>query len=296
VAEIQNRLAPNRLKDQVMQMFRNDGHDGGMSDTVRDNALPLAMIGLGLGWLMWSATSGGGSSPAGRSSGRLDRARDWTGERIDEARRRMQHAGESLRRRAEEMRGSLASGDTLPDRRRTAYGDPYAGAGSPAGGYGQDHSGEYHYRPAGRFMEGSGGHDDRERQYGEQMRQYGRAASRQAKEGYESFWQLVDDHPMLAGMMGFAAGAALGAMLPSSRYEDEWLGEYSDTMWDRGRHYGQDFAERAGEVARHATEAGYEAARDTVTEEAPGLVGEQERENAGQRPQEHERNRGMTGN
>lgn len=303
--EIQNRLAPNRLKDQVMQMFRNDGHDGGsgMSDTVRDNALPLAMIGLGLGWLMWSATGSGGGGdggPASRSSGRLSRARDWTGGRIDEARQRMQHAGESLRRRAEEMRGSHASGNTLPDRPRTAYGDPYAAeTGSPAGAYGQDHSGEYHYRPAGQAMGGSYRHDEGEhhggRHYGEQARRYGRAASRQAKEGYESFWHLVDDHPMLAGMMGFAAGAALGAALPSSRYEDELLGEYSDTVWDRGRHYGEDFAERAGEVARHASEAGYEAARNTVSEEAPGLVGEPERESAGERGQSRERSKGTTG-
>lgn len=277
--EIQNRLAPNRLKDQVMQMFRNDDHDGGsgMTDTVRDNALPLAMIGLGLGWLMWSAT-GNSSSSSSQSSGRLSRARDWTGGRIDEARQRMQHAGESLRRRAEEMRGSHDSSN-LPDQRRTAYGDPYAaGTASRAGAYGQDYPGEYHYRPAGRADESSHGYGDaardRARQYSGQARQYGRAASRQAKEGYQSFWHLVDDHPMLAGMMGFAAGAALGAAIPSSRYEDEWIGEYSDTVWDRGRHYGEDFAERAGDVARHAAEAGYEAARDTVSEEAPSVVGE----------------------
>lgn len=322
--QIQDRLRPQRLRDQVMNMFNDGGRDGGstMPDTVRDNALPLAMIGLGLGWLMWSATSqddGSSASRHGQSHGRLSRTRDWTGERIDEARERMQHAGESLRRRAEdmrhragerigEMRERYSGHDNVPDYRRTPSGRIYGETGEAVGGsYEYGYPGEYHYRPSSGTGMGSGEHhgEDRDghrmdrareaargygeqarhygdrlrgtaRQYGSQARHYGQSATHRAREGYQGFWHMVDEHPLLAGAMGFAVGAAVGAVFPASRYEDELIGDYSDAMWERGREYGEDYVERASDVARHAAEAGYEAARDTGMEEAreQGLTGE----------------------
>ncbi|HSK39650.1 MAG TPA: DUF3618 domain-containing protein [Arenibaculum sp.] len=314
--QIQDRLKPQRLRDQVMDMFNDGGRDGGtIPDTVRDNALPLAMIGLGIGWLMWSATSqDDGSSTyraggTGGSRGRLDRARDWTGDRIDDARERMQHAGESLRRRAEdmrhraddmrhragerisEMRERHSGHDNVPDYRRTPSGGIYGETGEAVGGsYDYGHPGEYHYRPASgtgtgggahrmdRVREAAHGYGEQARHYGEQARHYGQAASHRAREGYQSFWHMVDEHPLLAGAIGFTVGAAVGAAFPSSRYEDELVGDYSDAMWERSREYGEDYVERASDVARHAAEAGYEAARDTGMEEArkQGLTGEEE--------------------
>jgi ElaB/YqjD/DUF883 family membrane-anchored ribosome-binding protein len=304
---IQQKLTPRRLTDQVMHMFSNTNHsdrDGhGATDAVRENALPLAMIGLGIGWLMWSAT---GYEGADRIASTGRKARNWTGSRVDEARERMSDAGHAIRRRAEQMRGSRH--DNLPDRPRDAYGEVRgAESGSGAGTYEYEYPGQYHYHPAGNSRSegysgdrggdqgGGRGYADRARdyyeesrhrygerahEYGDRARRYGRAASRRAREGYDSFWHLAEEHPLMTGLMGFALGAAVGAAIPSTRYEDDLMGDYSDQLWDRGRNLGEDYYERAGDVARHAAEAGFEAAKEAGREEADrqGLTGQQAQE------------------
>ena len=72
LSQIQERLSPARLKEQaretvreatigrVKQMARNAGDRAGeagrgIMDVVRDNPIPLAMIGLGAGWLLMSS-------------------------------------------------------------------------------------------------------------------------------------------------------------------------------------------------------------------------------------------------
>lgn len=75
-----------------------------------------------------------------------------------------------------------------------------------------------------------------------------RAKARRANEGFQ---HMLDDNPMALGAMGIAAGALLGAMLPSTRREDELLGPVRDRFADQ---------------ARHAVHSGYEAAAETGRE------------------------------
>jgi hypothetical protein len=89
-----------------------------------------------------------------------------------------------------------------------------------------------------------------------------RAIGSGARRAQGSFWHLVDDYPLAAGLMGLALGAAIGAAIPSSRYEDEWIGGIGDEIRDRGSRYGREAIDRGEEVARAAYEAGSEAARE----------------------------------
>lgn len=44
-------------------------------------------------------------------------------------------------------------------------------------------------------------------------------------------WQrMLEDQPLVLGLLGIAAGAALGVALPRTGVEDEWLGEASDDV------------------------------------------------------------------
>jgi hypothetical protein len=118
---------------------------------------------------------------------------------------------------------------------------------------------------------------DRQSDYRERARHYGDQASQRARQGYNSFVGLVDEHPLMAGILGIAVGAVLGASIPSSRYENELLGDYSDEFYDRAREYGAEAVERATSVARTAAEAGLDAAREAGQQEAEkqGLTPEQ---------------------
>jgi Protein of unknown function (DUF3618) len=95
----------------------------------------------------------------------------------------------------------------------------------------------------------------------------GRSARRQAQDAASStrhrisraggtLTHLFEERPLLVGAIGLAIGAALGAALPTTRREDEWLGETRDNLKHRAR-------EELGKAQRVA-ERTYESARDEV--------------------------------
>ncbi len=75
-----------------------------------------------------------------------------------------------------------------------------------------------------------------------------RDRARQANEG---FHQMLEDNPMAVGAMGIAVGALLGAMLPSTRKEDELLGETSDHLTDDAKSLAKRGYERAAQAGKH---------------------------------------------
>ncbi|WP_207481502.1 DUF3618 domain-containing protein [Arenibaculum pallidiluteum] len=282
IDEIQTRIRPQRLMEQVSHMFgsskgrHTQGADQGstgrrgaashrrmpsvdvghVTEGMRDNMLPIALIGLGIGWLVWSTTS----HPA--------------------ADRKLRQAGSWARRRTGYGGNPAAAGDirNLPDRYRNdlgmAYGseDITATAGS-----------EYHYRETERGSQGRGrtaalrsAASDYAGDAMETVSEYaGRAreivagrGDRNYSAGTGGLWDMVERHPLVSGVIGFAIGAAAGTAIPSSRYEDQYFGRYRDSLLERGAGYGSDVVGRATEVARHAAEAGYEAAREAVREDA----------------------------
>jgi hypothetical protein len=64
---------------------------------------------------------------------------------------------------------------------------------------------------------------------------------------------------LMLGALGLAAGAIIGALLPSTEAEDRWIGDVSD---------------KAVRNVAHASRAKYEAAREQATAySAPGSSG-----------------------
>lgn len=86
-----------------------------------------------------------------------------------------------------------------------------------------------------------------------------------AREGYyrarNGFETTVNDYPLILGAFGVALGAAIGASLPATRREDEWMGDASDRLvdevkttareeFDKNRERLESVAERAAEAAK----------------------------------------------
>ncbi|WP_158045862.1 hypothetical protein [Skermanella pratensis] len=232
--------------------------------SILGSPVPLALIGLGVGWLVWSNTSHPGVDS-----------------RLRDARRRARQYGNTALHRAEELRDQALNRATefreQATNRATEWRDQAGNSAqsmrdrvqSRTGGQGQGFSDN----SAGDAYGGTGHQTD----YRERARQYGDKASRRARQGYGSVVGLVDEHPLMAGIMGIAVGAVLGASIPASRYENELLGEYSDEFYNRAREYGSDAVDRATSVVRTAAEAGVGAARDAGQDEAEkqGLTAEQ---------------------
>ena len=68
-------------------------------------------------------------------------------------------------------------------------------------------------------------------------------ASLKAHEARMGFDNMLEDNPVALGALGIAAGALLGAMLPSTESEDRWMGEMRDRV-------AEDFKRGARDVTR----------------------------------------------
>lgn len=80
----------------------------------------------------------------------------------------------------------------------------------------------------------------------EAIRARRRSAARldRRRRGVEDF---VEQNPLMVGVAGFAAGLLIGALLPSTRHENEWLGPYADDMRREGVRYAKDVAQQGRE-------------------------------------------------
>jgi hypothetical protein len=84
---------------------------------------------------------------------------------------------------------------------------------------------------------------------------------------------LFNQQPLVAGALAFAAGAALGAMLPATAQEDALLGEQADKVREKAAKTAGDLYEKGkeqvAEVYDSATKAGsqvYSTAKDELNE------------------------------
>lgn len=221
---IERRLSPQQIMDQAVDTMREFFSDRSrVAEMVRDNPIPLALVGLGLGWLAVSAAT---------SSGSRGRARAAAGS-------------------YESMEGVAAPAWGGDD---TGYAP---GVESPA--YGATGSAEY---TSGSSGEGPGTTAQSMRQAADRARgrvgQWGRQARVSANQAASRTRDAFQDHPLTIGALAMAMGAVVGAMLPRSRAESESLGEMGGQLARQAREAGSDLAEKAGRVAERAMQGAKE--------------------------------------
>lgn len=209
----------------------------GVGNFVRDNPAPVALIGAGLAWLMYSAA----------------RPRDAMDERFDRGPQTglgQGAYGTAYARRDEARSGANGGGlAEKASRAAEAVGDAASDVVGGARSFAAD-AGE---RASGVFDAMTG----RSREYGG----YARGAWAGARDSYAS---MAAERPLMLGAIGFAAGAAIGLLLPSTRSENQMLGEYRDQLFEQAQTAGREQVQKAQTVANEA----WRAARDTAKEEA----------------------------
>jgi hypothetical protein len=83
------------------------------------------------------------------------------------------------------------------------------------------------------------------------LRQSAHVQVRDAKIG---FWQKLDQDPLVVGAAAVAVGLVAGLLLPSTRREDEMLGETRDELMNRAKEQGRDVVEKGKYVAQAAVQ------------------------------------------
>jgi ElaB/YqjD/DUF883 family membrane-anchored ribosome-binding protein len=315
---LERKMTPGQILEEVWFLTRGGTRAGASKlwQVAREHPLPATVIGLGVGWMLVESTRGDGGS----SSGAYARARGGAGRGTWSGRTSLHDSSagygvypESYNTGYQESWES-ESGSGLKDRVSSAAGsvkdaaahakDSVTGAASSAGHKVADVAGSV------REHASDLGHKTREKASDLGYRTREKASELkyrtqyQARRAQTGFWQMMEENPLAVGVATLALGVLAGLSLPSTRREDELLGETRDRMvdkieevgreaLDKGKHIAEtavdtlkDEAESAGltasnladkvrEVGRHTTEAVKEEAKSQNLTGQPGSQGSQ---------------------
>jgi ElaB/YqjD/DUF883 family membrane-anchored ribosome-binding protein len=270
---IQSKLTPSEMADQVWQYVRENGtgeFGRNLSRSVRENPMPVALIGIGVAWMMLgggrrsgtssnlsdtlstrrtyrsdadlgtaglgmdadvgspyeTGSSGTSWSSGSPSDGRMGTSQPGIGERVRGAvSSTADRVRESVSSATQRVRGTTSStGDKARDLASTA-GDRLGGLSQSA-----------------KMRAGALQQTTRD--------QYYRARQRTT--------ELVDEQPLVIGALGVAVGAALGALLPTTRRENELLGEMRDQVVGEASRVAGEQMETVKEVASRVAQTAKE--------------------------------------
>ncbi len=313
---IQQRLEPERLKEEAERRVEqaverakdkvedatigrlNDmterattkaaGWRANMMSTIKDNPVPAALVGIGLGWLLMESSKDNGYDDADRyprsygyaqygGYGYSDRGYSDAGARSDEMRygmggqprqesgvaQKLQHARREVGEKVDELGNRVE--ETVDDLRERA-------------GHVRDEAMERveettddlrHRAERMRDDVGEQWHELRD-EAATRARQMQHTARSQGRQATRSAQNLLRENPLAAGAAAVALGVLVGWALPSTETESRMVGHYRDELVDQARYEAQNIAERAQSVAGEAfgevKEEAKAAARKTVDE------------------------------
>jgi hypothetical protein len=302
IEALRGSLSPGQMVDQVMDYAKGSGGADfvrNLGGSLRDNPMPVLLIGAGIGWMLLSDRRGEAPVPrtalppllppprvpqgpglVSRITGTIGEGAATLRDGISDAAHAVsegvsgaaQTVGDSVSGAAQRIGDhASAAGAGLRDAGRSA-----AGAASGAFGSGQDRLRDG--QEALRQQAGSAG------QALSQTYAQGSASADAAAARLRQGWsQLGEAQPLLLGVLGLAAGAALGALLPRSEAEDRLMGEASDAAARQLRGVVAEGAAEAKAVVgeqldqlREAAAETYDEARERLQRDgaSPSVIGE----------------------
>lgn len=256
---LERKMTPGQILEEVWYLTRGGTRAGASKlwTVAREHPLPATVIGLGLGWLLVESSRGNGRSSSHVLGGRsrttgygrsnLYESSAGYGEYPESYNADYLESWEESQSPGVSGRVSAAAG-SVKDAAVHAK-DAVKGAASSAGHKVADVAGSVRHRASDL------GHATREK--ASELKYRTRTQARQAQTG---FWQLMEENPMAVGIATLALGVLAGLTLPSTRKEDELLGETRDRLVDRIEEVGREALDKGKQVAGTAV--------DTLKEEA----------------------------
>lgn len=206
-------------------------------DVIRANPIPVALIGLGVAWLI-SNNTGMTDRVAGTASDMTRRVSDTAG---DMTRR----AGELAAGAAQKV--GLAGSD---DRALGHTGHPMV-----------DRSGERSEGWVHQVSDQASGALRSARDTSSAL--LSRVGSYAGADGVS---EAFARNPLIIGGIGIMTGALIAALLPMSQVEHELLGETRDELWQRAEDFGEETVQRVREAATEAAVRAVDAATGVAVE------------------------------
>jgi uncharacterized protein YjbJ (UPF0337 family) len=290
---LRERLNPQQLLDQVTQQamdyVRGSGGQQFMQNLgtgVRDNPLPVLLVGAGIAWMMLSQNRGTPAPATGRQRYvGPDNGREGIGETasrlVGTAKVRvfgaLDEAGGMARDAAEAVGDAASRAASAASHIASDAADAVSGTASRLTSSASDAASGM-ARTGSELVHRASGAVSSMGQYGRDGMRGGYGA---AQQGWAGLDRLAHGQPLLFGALGLALGAALGAILPRTEAEDELMGEARDALAGQvrgvvGEAYGQ-IRETAGEQIDRTTEAAlgaYNEVRERVERDGLGAAGD----------------------
>ena len=94
----------------------------------------------------------------------------------------------------------------------------------------------------------------------------------EVKQGAQQAVSVAQENPLGLAIGAVAAGFIAGMLIPSTRVEDEKMGEMSDQVMDQVKQTGQEALDRGKQVAQEAASAAKETAQESGQQQAQELA------------------------
>jgi hypothetical protein len=255
---LQSKISPGQLLDQALSYVKDGGGEftANFGRSISRNPVPVALLGIGLTWIM---CSGQGTAPDGGDESRTARRSPNGGNGTDEPTRddRNYYSDSSSAGVGEAVeRGKGRVNEGIHDARDTAAG--YAAAVSGAASDMADRvRGSFHgaRETATGYAQSA---SDAAGDMADRAGAYAQRAWDQGVRAKDGAARMLEDYPVLVGVLGLAAGAIAAALLPRTQREDELMGQAAD---DLKRSAKDTLQGAADDVAEAVQDVGDEASR-----------------------------------
>lgn len=223
VEALKQKMTPGQLFDEAAKIMGGTGQQvaSKFAEQAKANPMPLAVMGLGLAWLMMSnnRSSSGYAGYSGETRSfapGTEYGAAWQGETGG-------HGGSGLKDKLHDV-GDKAAGVMADAKEKLAGGAHAVGDGG---------------RNAMHHMGAAAG----------SVRERAAQAGHQAQ---RTFVQTLESEPLLIAGLGLIVGAAIGGSLPATAAEDRVMGQARDKVLSQGKDVAQQGLQQASTVAQAA--------------------------------------------
>jgi ElaB/YqjD/DUF883 family membrane-anchored ribosome-binding protein len=242
---LERRFSFERLVDMTVGRIRDRGGEfaGNLTEAATQNPMPLLLTSIGLGWMMLASRRGSRSNSGsyysdahddGVTTGALREGARSLRERAGNIRDRASHAADKVHgamdSTRETMHGAMGSMRSAIDSTRETVGSAMDST-----------------RETWRHAAESSRHTLE--QTTDSLRSGAHRAAEVTREQAERVNRLLHEQPLMLGALGLAAGAIIGALLPTTEHEGRMVG---------------DMRNKAMKEVAQKSRAKFEAAREQV--------------------------------
>jgi hypothetical protein len=257
---LESKLTPTQLAMEAWGLFRG-GSTAGASRLWRiakQHPGPAAVIGVGIAWMLSENTKGSddrteyGYRPGYAGAYGYSGRRGYTGYAgttgyetgyagdYDEGEGRVSSALHSAR---DTVSGAAGTAKHAVTGAASTAKDAVVGAASTAK--------DAVVGAKDAVVDVAGTAREKASELGWQAREQARYRTRQARVG---FWETMEERPLALGAAAIALGVVAGLMIPSTRKEDELMGETRDRLMERAKEVGEEALEKGKQVANVAVD------------------------------------------